>query len=58
MSAVSADAVVVTNPIVRVATNFLVRVGRNKRVRLFGSEAEAIQWLAERVRESKAPKGA
>lgn len=47
-------AVVVTNPIVRVATNFIVRIGRNKRTRLFGNEADAVQWLVEGGQESKA----
>lgn len=50
------SAIIATNPIIRVATNFLVRIGRNKRVRMFGNEAEAIQWLVERVQEEKAQK--
>ena len=47
------SAIVVTNPIIRVTTNFLVRIGRNKRVRLFGNEVEAAQWLGEQVEEEK-----
>src|SRR5687768_14615403 len=37
-------AVVVSNPVVRVTTNFLVRINRNKRVRLFAGEPEAVRW--------------
>ncbi len=44
-------AVVVTNPVIRVTTNFLMRVTGSKKQRLFTSEAEAIQWLDERVQE-------
>jgi hypothetical protein len=47
-------AVVVSNPVVRVTTNFLVRINRNKRVRLFSSEPEATRWLDERIREGAA----
>ncbi len=50
-------AVVVTNPLVRVATNFLVRIGRNKRIKMFGNEAEGIQWLVARLQEGKAKAG-
>jgi len=49
-------AVVVSNPVVRVTTNFLVRINRNKRVRLFSGEPEATRWLDERVREQTAKK--
>jgi predicted DCC family thiol-disulfide oxidoreductase YuxK len=47
------SAVVVTNPIIRVTTNFLVRIARNKRVRLFGNEVEPTQWLSARVEEEQ-----
>lgn len=38
-------AVVVTNPVVRVTTNFLARVGGSRKTRLFAAEAEALAWL-------------
>jgi hypothetical protein len=45
-------AVVVTNPVVRVATNFMMRVNRSfSKVRLFTEEQAAIGWLDERTRE-------
>jgi hypothetical protein len=43
-------AVVAANPVIRVANNFLIRVQRRKRVRIFGTEPEAIQWLDEQTR--------
>jgi hypothetical protein len=49
-------AIVAPNPIVRVATNFLVRLGKNKRIRMIGTEEEATRWLIERVQEEKAQK--
>ena len=42
-------AVVVTNPVIRVTINFLVRVSRTKRLKLFSAEPDAIRWLDERV---------
>jgi hypothetical protein len=47
-------AVVVTNPVIRVTANFLMRVTGSKKQRLFTVEAEAIQWLDERAREDEA----
>jgi hypothetical protein len=47
-------AVVVTNPVIRVTTNFLIRVTGSKKQRLFTTEAAAIQWLDERVQEDAA----
>jgi len=44
-------AVVVTSPLARVASNFLMRVYRLKKHRLFAKEADAVSWLDERVRE-------
>lgn len=38
-------AMVVSNPLIRVAVNFIMRVRRNGLQRLFTSEAEAIRWL-------------
>ena len=45
---------VVTNPVVRVTTNFLMRINKARKQRLFTSEAEAILWLDERAREDAA----
>jgi len=44
-------AVVVSSPIIRVTGNFITRMNKNARQRMFSTEAEAIQWLDERVRE-------
>jgi hypothetical protein len=46
--------VVVINPLLRVTVNFLIRVTRNRKVKMFASEAEATRWLDERVREDRA----
>jgi hypothetical protein len=43
--------IVVTSPLIRVASNFIMRMNRNPRQRMFATEAEAIQWLDERTRE-------
>jgi len=51
-------AVVVTNPIIRVTTNFLMRVNGTTRLKLFTSEPEALRWLDERAREEAAGKKA
>ena len=50
-------AVVITNRIGRVGANFLMRVLGNKRMRLFGAEAEAVRWMVERIQEGQAAKG-
>lgn len=42
-------AVVVTNPVIRVTMNFILRIGKSDTLRLFTSETEAIQWLADRA---------
>lgn len=42
---------VATSPIVRVTTNFFLRVNGNPKVKMFSSEADAIRWLDERTRE-------
>jgi hypothetical protein len=47
-------AVVVTSPVVRVTTNFVMRINKAKRQRLFSTEAEAVQWLEERIKEDQA----
>jgi len=51
-------AVVVTNPVIRVTTNFVVRISGTKKLRLFATEEEAVLWLDERVREDAAGKAA
>jgi len=51
-------AVVVTNPVIRVTSNFLMRVIGTTRLKLFVSEPEAIAWLDERAREEAARKKA
>jgi hypothetical protein len=47
-------ALVVTNPVMRVITNFVLRVNGTTRRRLFSDEVEALRWLDERVRETAA----
>jgi len=47
-------AMVVANAVVRVAISFVLRISRNKKVRLFTDEHEATRWLDERVREDTA----
>lgn len=45
-------AVVVTNPIMRVTSSFMMRILKvATTTKLFANEAEATQWLDERVRE-------
>ncbi|HYV45429.1 MAG TPA: hypothetical protein VFA20_11230 [Myxococcaceae bacterium] len=44
-------AIVASNPIIRVATNFIMRLTKNPRQRMFPTEAEALGWLDERTRE-------
>jgi hypothetical protein len=46
-------AVVVASPLMRVTANFLMRVNRMKKQRLFSTEAEAVQWLEERIKEDQ-----
>jgi len=53
------SAVVVTRPVIRVVINFIIRVRRPKRLKLFAREEDAIQWLDEQAREQmKERKGA
>jgi hypothetical protein len=51
-------AAVVTNLLIRVSTNFLLRVSRMNQstLKMFSTEKEALAWLDERVRESAAKK--
>lgn len=51
-------AVVVNNPVIRVVTNFIVRINRNKKVSMFTDEQVAVRWLDERSRETAAKTGA
>src|SRR5262245_29316204 len=51
-------AVVVTSPMIRVTTNFLVRITGTKTLRLFDTEGEAMLWLDARLREDAAKKAA
>ncbi|HEY8206566.1 MAG TPA: hypothetical protein VIG99_03725 [Myxococcaceae bacterium] len=44
------EAIVVTNPLVRVTANFIVRIYGRTKTRLFSGEPEALQWLDARVR--------
>lgn len=44
-------ALVVTNPLVRVATNFVARVNKSLRLKMFSNEEDAVRWLDERTRE-------
>ncbi|HYV45430.1 MAG TPA: STAS/SEC14 domain-containing protein [Myxococcaceae bacterium] len=44
-------AIVVSSPIIRVTGNFIMRMNKSTRQRMFSNEADAIQWLDERARE-------
>jgi hypothetical protein len=46
--------VVVTNPLLRVTINFVIRVTRNRKVKMFAGEAEATRWLDARARDDRA----
>jgi len=50
------EAVVVTNPVVRVTINFIMRIQGRKKTKLFPDEPEALQWLDARAREDMAAK--
>lgn len=50
------EAVVVTNPVIRVTANFIARIQGRKKTRMFSGEPEALQWLDARVREDMAAK--
>ena len=49
-------AIVVTNPVIRVASNFIMRDSTTARLRrkLFSTEEAAVRWLDERAREDAA----
>ncbi|HEY8207407.1 MAG TPA: hypothetical protein VIG99_08000 [Myxococcaceae bacterium] len=47
-------AVVIINPVIRVTANFILRIYKTKKMRLFASEEDAVRWLDERVREDAA----
>ncbi|HVE81605.1 MAG TPA: hypothetical protein VND93_02110 [Myxococcales bacterium] len=42
-------AIVLTNPIMRVTSNFILRMNGNVKRRLFPTEAEAVRWLDDKV---------
>jgi len=46
-------AVVVTNPVIRVTANFIMRIQKQRKTKLFSVEAEALRWLDARTRERK-----
>jgi hypothetical protein len=50
-------AMVVANPLIRVATTFINRTSQHPRQHMFGTEAEAIEWLDARAREDAAKQG-
>jgi hypothetical protein len=45
---------VVTNPLIRVASRFIMRFSGYDKVQMFATEAEAIRWLDERARADAA----
>ena len=47
-------AIVLTNPLLRVTSNFILRMNGNVRRRLFSTEQEAVRWLDERTLEDAA----
>ncbi|HVE87861.1 MAG TPA: STAS/SEC14 domain-containing protein [Myxococcales bacterium] len=47
-------AIVVSSPLIRVTTNFILRMSKSSKRQMFSSEQEAIRWLDERVREDAA----
>jgi len=51
-------AVVVTNPLLRVTINFIIRVTRNRKVKMFAGEAEANRWLDQRAHQERVKPGA
>ncbi|HVE85057.1 MAG TPA: hypothetical protein VND93_19535 [Myxococcales bacterium] len=42
-------AMVVTSPIIRVVANFMMRIQRYKRTKMFTSEEEGLRWLDARA---------
>ena len=44
-------AIVVTNPLIRVGTNFVLRMTKHSKRQMFSTEEEAIRWLDAHVRE-------
>src|SRR5690349_17157374 len=47
-------AVLLTNPVVRVTANFIMRIQQSRKTKLFSNEPEALQWLDVHVREQLA----
>lgn len=50
-------AVLLTNPVIRVTANFIMRIQRSKRTKLFSSEPDALEWLDAQVRQQLAKAG-
>jgi hypothetical protein len=50
-------AVLLTNPVIRVTANFIMRIQGSTRTKLFSSEPDALEWLDARVREQLAKAG-
>ncbi|HEY8207237.1 MAG TPA: hypothetical protein VIG99_07140 [Myxococcaceae bacterium] len=46
--------VVVTNPLIRVAANFISRASGYNKLKMFSTEAETVRWLDERARADAA----
>jgi hypothetical protein len=51
-------AVVGTNPVIRVTANFVMRITKKRKMRLFRTEEEAVRWLDEHLRADAAEKAA
>jgi hypothetical protein len=51
-------AVVVTNPVLRVTVNFVMRITRKRKMHVFRTEEEAVRWLDERLHEDAAGQAA
>jgi hypothetical protein len=49
-------ALVSFNPVIRVVTSFLMRVNRNPKLKVFGTDDDGIRWLNERAVEDAAKK--
>jgi hypothetical protein len=47
-------AMVMTNPLLRVTTSFIIRVSGSPLLRVFANEQDAVRWLDERAREDAA----
>jgi hypothetical protein len=50
-------AMVLTNPVIRVAVNFMMRLNRHPKLKIFAKEEDATGWLDERALEDAAKQG-